>query len=209
MSRRRRLCVGLGLTVILAITGCDNSSSSAPSTSAGTPADGSHLPHRGPPIPGLDAARILDAARAVLPEAEELTFRHGPIDSRAYTESKIGYPDPNAADITRGTPSVHVTWKDDGTVIFVACADLVDAGAASPVMAICTDLPVTGVPPGGLAATWQRMLADTWDGSQPFAQLSLQDLRFEADRPTAGPAIAFTISGAAQSGPSATGSSDL
>ena len=208
MTRRRQLCVGLGLIVLLAITGCD-SSGPAPSTSTSTSADGSHLPHREPPISGLDAATILDAARAVLPEAEELTFRHGPITSRAYTESKIGFPDPNAADITRGTPSVHVTWEDDGTVIFVACTDLVAAGATSPVVAICTDLPVTGVPPGGLAATWQSMLADTWDGSQPFAQLSLRDLRFEADRPTAGPAIAFTISGAPQSGPSATASSDL
>ena len=159
MTFHRQLFVGLGLTVILAITGCDSSSNSAPSTSASTSADGSHLPRRGPPIPGLDAATILDAARAVLPEAEELTFRHGPITSRAYTESKIGYPDPNAADITRGTPSVHVTWEDDGTVVFVACTDLVAAGATSPVVA--------------------------------------------------GPAIAFTISGAPQSAPSATASSDL
>ena len=135
-------------------------------------------------------------------------IRTGPAAHVARSVSHLACLHP-IQDITHGTPSVHVTWEDDGTVIFVACTDLIDAGAASPVMAICTDLPVTGVPPGGLATTWQSMLADTWDESQPFTQLSLRDLRFEADRPTAGPAIAFTISGAPQSGPSATASSDL
>ncbi len=209
MILRRGLFVSLLLTLLLVIAGCDSCDGPAPSAATSTPADGSTLPHREPPIPGVDATTILTAARAAVPGATEQTFRYGPITSRAYTESKIGFPDPVTGDIFRNSPFVSVAWEDDGTVFFVGCSDLIDAAASSPVMAICSDLPVTGVPPGALDATWQSMLADTWDRTQPFEQLRLVSSRYEAERPTPGPAIDLLISGKPQDGAGATSTSDL
>jgi hypothetical protein len=173
------------------------------------PSSPSTLPHREPPIPGLDAASIIAAARAALPDATELTFPQGSNGYRPFTHTRIGYPDPKAGDVTSGSPSVRLSWEDDGTVIFVSCDDLVSAGAASPIIAICTNLPVTDVPAGALGSVWQSMSAGTWDESQPFSPVTVRSHTFDADRPQPGPAISFNISGVAPADPGAPSTSDL
>ena len=200
----RRSIVTAVLVLTSATAACTGTGDTSSSTSG---VDPSTLPHQEPPIPGLQSDQILAAARLSIPGGNERFTVDLPNDKRPTRTTVIeavgagGATSPYA-----GTPLVRVEAEPDGTVLYVSCEDL-DSAGLSPVIAVCTDLALPGVPAGGLPDFWKSILAGNWHGDQPYPSVTLRGLDFEARTPVPGRAVGLAISG--PEAPGATNTSDL
>jgi hypothetical protein len=181
----------LGCTAACSGTGADNP---APSGSGSMEVV---LPHKGAPVPGLVASELISAAHAALPGGLEGDYRWVGMGYVPWTETEVGYPEPGEHDMSRigaHTPSVTIWWEDDGTVLLVGCGDMVSAGL-SPVMAVCTDLSIPGVPAGALTSLFNGYPDEPWQSQQPFPQITLFGFDYPPHPPNTGTARVFSILG--------------
>jgi len=174
----------------------------------GAPPSRAELPHKEPPIAGLSASDLLNRAQAALPDSVREDFLEPAPGYQPTTKSAIGYLSKGAETPNSSTPGISIVWDEDGAVIFIACNDLASAGL-SPAIKFCTDLDIPGVPAGGLESVWRQVSAGTWDLSQPFPQITISRIDFDAKGPSVGAAKDFNISGPKQNSAPATNSSSL
>jgi hypothetical protein len=181
-----------GLLVLGCAAACSGSGTDSPA-----PAPSEPLPHKGAPVPGLVASELIEAARAVLPGSQQGDFRWAGTGYVPWTETEVGYPEPGQRDMSKigtHTPAVNIWWEDDGTVLLIGCGDLAGAGL-SPVMAVCTDLTIPGVPAGALASMFNAYPDKPWYPQQPFPQVDLFGFDYPSHPPNSGTARLFSILG--------------
>ena len=155
------------------------------------------LPHKGAPVPGLVASELISAAHAALPRGQEGAYRWVGMGYVPWTETEVGYPEPDEHDMSpigSHTPSVTVWSEDDGTVLLVGCGDMVSAGL-SPVMAVCTDLSIPGVPADALTSLFNAYPDEPWQSQQPFPRITLFGFDYPPHPPNTGTARVFSILG--------------
>jgi len=199
----RQVAGRTAIVLIALLSACSSGADQTPTVStSAAPAD------KELPIAGLAAADLLAQAQAALPGSSREDFIEGAPGYTSITKSAIGFPVQDGGTPNGSTPGIEISWVDDGTVIFVACADLTGAGT-SPTIEFCTNLDVTGVPAGGLDSVWRQFTAGTWDHSQPFPQVTISAFPYDAMGPQVGPAQSFAISGPNQGSVTVTGSSSL
>ena len=201
-SRRWALLLLLGAVLTACTAGQHDEEATSTAQSA--------LPHRWPTIPGVTASEVLEQAKAALPGSTQSDSDgdDGHVGFRHITETSIGYPDQPGNTEFGSTPGISISWEDDGTLIYVSCDDMTSAGF-SAVMAVCTDLPVPGVPVGGLKSVWDEFAAGSWDQAQPFPQISVGAFDYPTQAPARGPARNFSISGPDAGGATVTNTTSL
>ncbi|MET0864538.1 MAG: hypothetical protein ABWZ98_09420, partial [Nakamurella sp.] len=175
--------------LLLAVAGCTPGADS----DAGTSTSSTALPHKQSPIAGLTAADLRAQALAVLPGSTATDYPQPAPGFVPETLTSIGTPFADGT-VLASTPGIEFYAEADGTVVYVGCSDLISAGY-SPVMQFCTNLPVSGVPAGGVQSVWQSIDAGSWDHTQPFPQLTIGTFDYAADHPQTGPARSFSLSG--------------
>lgn len=192
-SRRAAAAVLTGLLVLGCTAACTSSGADDPAPAVSEPA----LPHKGSPVPGVSASEVIGAAHAALPGSQQGDFRWAGTGYVPWTETEVGYPEPGQQDMSKigtHTPAVSISWEDDGTVLQVGCGDMVSAGL-SPVMAVCTDLSIPGVPAGALTSMFNAYPDQPWYPQQPFPQIDLFGFDYPSHPPNTGTARYFSILG--------------
>ncbi len=190
------------LLAVLALLGlgaaCTGAGAGSPSDApvSGASADSlNSLPHKGHPVPGLVASEVISAARAALPGSLQEDTRWANTGDVPWTHTEIGYPGTSdSTKIGSNAPAITIFWEDDGSVSLAGCSDLVSAGL-SAAMAVCTDLPITGVPDGALRANFNAYPEQPWRPVQPFPQVVIFGFDHPADPPNTGPARSFSVYG--------------
>lgn len=197
-GRRARAALLLGVLAPLVLsTSCTGEGADDPAPTASRSGSAGSLPHKGNPVPGVVASALISAARAALPGSLQEDTRWARTGYVTYTHTEIGYPgEHDSTKIGTNAPAITIFWEDDGSVSLAGCSDLVSAGL-SRAMAVCTDLPITGVPDGALRANFNAYPAQPWRPVQPFPQIVIFGFDYPAHPhpPNTGTARSFSVYG--------------